>query len=271
MKNVFAYDNYKNLLNNFVNAESSQRGLRTELAKAMGCQAAYLTQVLNSNAELTEDHAFKLTTHLRLSKLEADYFMILVRMSRAGTPDLRDFLEKERQDLLKKNDQIQSRVDSNQVSDAEAFTQRYFSSWIPSSVHIATSGKNFQTVKSLAARFGLPEELVLETLKFLEKHKLVQRTTAQQWVYVGGPLHLPNENTVASNYQINRRLQVIKSLQQDFDSKSIHFSSVFTLDKESYEEIRKLLLASIEKSHKTIHAGGTDEVYGMCVDLFKVI
>jgi uncharacterized protein (TIGR02147 family) len=270
MDSVFKYDNYKLFLNNYVTHKDAPRGLRSAWAKAMGCQAAYLSHVLKSNAELTEDHTFKLTQYLQFSKTEAAYLMTLVRMARAGTPELRKYLEKERQEILAETKKTLSRLDSK-VAGAEEFTKKYFSSWVPSTVHIATSEKKFQTIEALALRLGLSEALVLETMQFLEEHKLVKKEGTKNWVFAGSPLYLPKETSENNAFQLHRRLQVMKSIQQDAGTENIHFSSVFTLDKASYEKVRQLLLESIEKSHKTIHAGGTEEIYGMCIDLYEIV
>jgi hypothetical protein len=192
-------------------------------------------------------------------------------LSRAATQELRKFLQDECKAAQKKNKEVKNRLESNKLSEAEEFIKKYFSSWIPSSVHIATSSKKYQTVETIAQRLGLSEELVLGHLKFLEKHRLVKRESGTAWVFAGGPMHLSKEISVNNTYQLNRRLQVIKSIQQNSNNEDMHFSSIFTLDKKSLEQVRTILLESIEKSHKVIHAGGTDEMYGITIDLFEVV
>lgn len=269
MENVLKYHNYKEFLNNYVNSSTAARGLRTELAKAMGCQAAYLTQVLAEKAELTEDHAYRLARHLNLPRVEFEYLILLVRLARARTQDLRVFLEGERQAILTQTNEVGSRLDSSQPKDI-AFIEKYFSNWIASTIHLATSSEKYQTVEALCARLSLPKKVVLETLDFLEDYKMVQRQ-GSRWSFAGGPLHLDRTTQTSRSFQVHRRLQTIKALQQDDGSENLHFSSVFTLDKETFDELRAAFLDIIEKAHKKIHAGGTDELYAMTIDMFEVV
>lgn len=269
MKKVFDYDNYKDFLDNYVNSASSLRGLRTELAKAMGCQAAYLTQVLTGKAELTEDHAYRLARHLELPKLEFNYLILLVRLARARTNDLRLFLEAERLGMVAEHKEVHSRLESDDVSN-EVFTRKYFSNWFTSAIHIATSSESYQTVEALSARLGLPKKIVLDTLKFLEESNLVQKEGGR-WTFRGGPIHLDRKSDLGRAFQVHRRIQAIKAIQQDDGAENLHFSSVFTLDKDTFQELRKVFLDVIEQSHKKIHAGGTEELYALTLDVFEVV
>lgn len=268
MKKVFKFDNYKDFLNNYVNAKTAPRGLRTQLAKAMGCQTAYMTQVLNGKAELMEDHACRLVAHLELPKLEADYLMLLVRYARARTPELRLYLDNERREMIARSEEVHRRLTSA-PSDDETFIKTYFGSWICSTIHIATSSENYQTIEALSTRLGLPKKIVSENLKFLATFGKVKKN-GDRWVYAGGPLHLDRANPISRGFQAQRRWQVVKSILQGTSSQDLHLSSVFTLDKKTFEELRAEFLDALERAHKKIQAGGTQELYAISVDLFEV-
>src|SRR5437868_6404098 len=141
MKTLFDYDNYSNYLRDYVYGEQTYRGIQAELAKSMGCQAAYFSQVLKGTAELTEDHALKLVQYLGYSELEAEYFILLVRLGRASTPDLASYLEKRRQKLVQQSEDLKNKVESKSLSDVESILSRYFTNWLPSTIHIATSSE----------------------------------------------------------------------------------------------------------------------------------
>ncbi|KHD87784.1 MAG: hypothetical protein OM95_12270 [Bdellovibrio sp. ArHS] len=269
MKTLFDFDNYQDFLSFYVSNPEAPRGLRTELAKAMQCQAAYLSQVLNGKAELTEDHAFKLVNHLGFSNIEKEYFTLLVRISRASGHDLQEYLKKQAAALSKVATKVDYKVIAKNLREDEDFTKYYFSSWIPSTVHIATSSPHYQTTAAISQRLGLPEKKVLDCLQLLAEKQLVGRKGPGEWVYQGGNIHLPKSSPLGVNHQIHNRLQAIKSLQTG-DDKDLHVSAVFTMDKEGFEALKKLFLDSIEKANKRIAASGTEEIYGMCWDLFEV-
>ncbi|MGZ3808308.1 MAG: DUF4423 domain-containing protein, partial [Bacteriovorax sp.] len=103
----------------------------------------------------------------------------------------------------------------------------------------------------------------------LEKFHLVKRE-GMKWIFSGESIHLPKASALNGPYQVSLRTQVIKSIQEQ-SKKDLHFSSVFTIDKKSYKDILDVCNRAIEDSHKVIHESGTEEVYSICIDLFRVI
>lgn len=247
----------------------TKRGFQVRMAKAIGCQAAYLSQVLKGNSELTEDHALKLAIFLNLSGAATEYLVLLVRQSRASTPALRDYLERRRLEIVGEQEEVKSRVRSKSLHVDEATLFRYFSSGLPSLLHIATSSERYCTVEALAARFRLAPERVKEVLAFLEEIHFVEKK-GNGWRYSTAPLHDPRESPANISHQLGRRQQVMRSIEENHPD-DIHFSSVFTLDAATYGTLKSDLLDHIERSHRKIHAGGSDEVYQMCLDLFHAV
>lgn len=261
--------NYKEYIKDLLSQPGVVRGYQSKMAKAMNCQAAYLSQVLRGKVDLTEDHGLKLTQFLKLNDLESDYFLILLRMGRAVTKELKNYLEERRVELLTHRDDLKNKVGAKSARDTEAFLSRYFSSWIPLTLHIATSSAHFQSIEALAQRFNLDESVVKENLFFLEKYHLVERS-GTQWKFSGESIHLPKTSALSEPFQVSLRTQVIKSIQHK-SVNDLHFSSVFTIDKKSYSDILEICNRAIEDSHKVIHQSGTEEVYALSLDLFKVI
>ncbi len=269
MMSVFKYSNYRDLLKDLLYGPDSRRGDQSELAKAMGCQASYLLQVLKGKAELTEDHAIRLAHHLNLGDLQTEYVLLLLRISRAATQDLVQFLEKRRAELFRQQSDLENKVESRPLLDSEQFLSRYFSSWIPSTIHVATSSEKFQNAFAIAERLSLPIGIVEDTLSFLEKHSLIKRQ-GKDFLFNGGSIHLPRRSALNEAHQSSRRIQALRSIQQQ-NNESLHFSSVFTLDEKALKELKHMITQLIESSHKKIHDAGTDEIYAMNMDLFKVV
>src|SRR5206468_2329165 len=87
------YTEYKSFLRDLVKDPKAPRGLQSQLARVMGCQAAYLYQVLHGKVHLTEDQAFKLGRHLEFTAGEWEYFSTLWRIARASSPELIEHLK----------------------------------------------------------------------------------------------------------------------------------------------------------------------------------
>jgi len=268
MKPLIEYSNYRAYLNDLIYGPSSRRGLQTELAKAMGCQAAYLSQVLKEKAELTEDHALKLVTHLRLSDFDSEYFMLMLRMARAGTPELVRYLDQKRQEMARQSHDLSNKIKGKLVSSSEKVLSDYFASWIPSTIHIATSSEKFQSPQAIARHLCLQVENVESVLRFLEQSHLVENRSGQ-YVFAGGSFHLPRSSPLDQTHQTNRRLQALQAIQKN-NPANIHFSSLFTADVETFIEVKKMITQYIEESHRKIHSSGTDNIYSMCLDVFEI-
>jgi uncharacterized protein (TIGR02147 family) len=271
MMNLYDFSNYKDFLKNLVSGEDGYRGLRSELAKAMRCQAAYLTQVINAKADLTEEHGLRLSKHLSFSKLESQYLLLLIRHARASSPELKGYLEVEREEVRLRAQDLRHRVDSQPIAENEKFIIRYFSNWASSAIHVATSSTSYQTVDSLARRLHLANETVTKELQWLEEHGLVRKESGARWSFSGESIHLPKDSSLDSIHHLTRRIQAIQSIQQRRYTDDLHFSSLFTLDHKSFQQLRQLLAGTIEKSQRRIHAGGTDELYEICIDLFQLV
>jgi uncharacterized protein (TIGR02147 family) len=269
MNSPLKYDNYKKYLEDVIKNYPSGRGAQSILAKAMNCQAAYLSQVLRGKVELTEDHAIKLVIFLKLNSLESEYFILLLRLSRAASRELVQYLETKRLEMVAHQHDMENKVRAKTARDSETFLSKYHSSWIPSTIHVSTSSKELQKIENLAERFHLPMDLIEETLLFLEKYSLVKRE-GSRWVFSGESIHLPKSYALNEPFQVSLRTKVIESIQQK-NKENLHFSSTFTIDKSSYKDILEICNRSIEDTHKIIHESGTQEVYCLCLDLFKVV
>jgi uncharacterized protein (TIGR02147 family) len=269
MKVLFESSSYKGFLSSLIYGEGSPRGLQVKYAKAMGCQAAYLSQVLKGKAELSEDHAVRLAGYLGLAPIAFEYFLLLVRLARASTPELKAYLETLRQRLIQDNEETQSRIKSERPEIPEAALQKYFSSWIPSTIHMATSSDAFQTIQALALRLRLSPAKVTQTLLLLEELGAVTQN-GKIWKYSGGPIHFARKMPVNVQHQVSRRNQAIRSIE-DENPEDVHFSSIFTISRATFKGLKAELLDYIERSHQEIHRSESEELYEMCLDLFCVV
>jgi uncharacterized protein (TIGR02147 family) len=264
----FDFNQYRDFLLAVCQSPHAKRGIQTALAKSAGCQASYFSQVLKGKVHLTEDQALGVAGYLVLTYLETEYFLLLIRHAKAGTKKLQEFLG---QTLAKmKNDQLNltKRVGADNVALSNEDIGRYASSWIPSVIHILTSSQNFQSVSKIASRLNLSTAVVTDTLFFLRQMGFVIEERGH-WRFNKGSLHIPKDSPWSSPLQRGRRFLADKSIQENSQD-TLHFSSVFTMDRKDYDELKKMLSNCIEKSHDLIKNSGTEELYCICLDFFTL-
>lgn len=267
MANIFDYKDYRKFLQDLVTKQGPKVFTQVELAKAMECQAAYLSQVLKERADLTEDHGVKLCQYLRLTEAETDYFLLILRWAKAGTPALRKYLEEARQKSHDLHREVESRISSVKNKELNEFNLYYCSSWIPAVLHSATSCESLQTVSSLMQRFGLEKEVVEHHLQHLERFGLVKFEKGR-WIFQGGSLHFSKNSSMDQNFQMSRRLHAMNSIftRQPED---IHYSTLLSVDAPTARKIRDLLINSIENIHKKAEPAPSEEIYSVCLDFFR--
>jgi len=92
-KSIFDYRHYKPYIRLRLGGERKKTGMRAEAARAMSCQTAYLSQILNGTANLSLEQAHALGGFLNHDHDEQEYFWLLIQKERAGTKEFAAFIE----------------------------------------------------------------------------------------------------------------------------------------------------------------------------------
>lgn len=105
MGSIFDFIDYKAYLSSWIEKRpNSGWGARSGMAQAIGCQTAYLSRILNADANLSLEQAETLSEFLQHTEDEAEYFLLLVGRERSGTPALKARFERKIQKM--QNDQL---------------------------------------------------------------------------------------------------------------------------------------------------------------------
>lgn len=266
---IYNYSDYRSYLNAFCQAENAPRGLRAALAREAGCQASYLSQVLKGRVHLTEDQLLGIASHLELSAAETEHMLLMLRFEKAGTAKLKTHLQKAITLSQREQMNLKNRIVADELTQDHEALGIYFSSWIPSAVHLLTSSSHTQTIDSISARLNIPTAKTKETLIFLERFGFIERQD-QRWVHGKRSLHIPKNSAFQIAAQTTRRELAARSIALN-PADAFHFSSVFTIDELDLKELKELFAKLVEKSHKIIQKSGTNRLACVCMDLFEVV
>lgn len=245
------------------------RGLRKQLSAAAGCQPSYLSQALHGRVHLTEEHLAGIAGFLRLKAEEAEYLLLLLRAEKAGNKVLRDMLEAQKAKLLAKQKNLKNRVGAGAAPMSEADIGLYFSTWIPSAVHLLTSDPAYGHAEKIAERLRLPAAKITETLRFLEKLGLVAHGK-KGWAFARSGFHLPKDSPWQSAFQASRRELAARSIALN-PRGATHFSTMFTISPEDLRKLEQLTADFVSSAHQRIHASGTESLAAICIDLFEIV
>lgn len=253
---------YRSFLSLALNEESTERGYKKRVADSIGCQPAYLSQVLQKSVHLTPEQGEKLCHLWSLNDVESEYFFHLLLLGRAGTESLRERLT--RKLTLLRNQWQKKEATYNQPSLQEmdrAFF--YYSQWLHSAIHILLTIPQLQTSESLAAHLKIDLKEINKALNYLEKIGMVLKNE-NRWTVTQASIHSPEENLSTEMHHRNWRLQSIER-GANKDNQSVRYTSIHTISNADFEKIRELLDQMIRNSRKII-AESPEEI-GACMIL----
>ncbi|MGK5082274.1 TIGR02147 family protein [Bdellovibrionota bacterium FG-1] len=267
MISPYSFTDYKEYIHAQIQAHSAERGYRSRLAEAAGCQMSYLSQLLHGTVQLTPDHALGLCSFWGLGENERDYFLELVHLARAGTRALKGLIAQRLEQMKKRAENLADRFNQPRVAEGVREVQ-YYSNWCYSAIHILTTIPAFQTVRAMAQRLFLPESFVEESLIRLEAMGLV-RFHSGRWLATQAQIHLPKESLLNVMNHSNWRQRAALSAQLHQPG-SLHYTAVHSMSREDYERIKDDLLRLIDQSRKVVTDSKEEELVNFNCDWFVV-
>jgi hypothetical protein len=264
---IFDATDYKDYITSRIQEHGRGRGAHGRTAEAAGCKSSYLSQVLHGPAHLTPDQAAGLCEYWSLTDHEAEYFLTLLSLARAGTPALRRRLDRQLTALRERQANLAQRFQrSRGIADADAI-MAYYSSWHYAALHMAVGIETFQTTEQLAARFGLSARMTQSALSTLADLGLVQQTESR-WQRAPIDLHLPRNSPMAANAHSQWRRRAEARYLEDRDS-GLFYTGVHTLAKADIEKLRAIFAEALERSRELIHASPEEELVCVLCDVFR--
>lgn len=262
---LFDAKDYRTYLKTALPTCGANRGQRTSLAHELRVQKGWISAVINGSAELSLEHAFRVSQFLSHSEDERGYFLLLVQHSRAGSKDLQDHFSKKILEIQSRRRELTERI-RTKVKLSEMSQTTYYSSWHYTAVHMCLMIEKLRTPTSVADYLKLPIARVKAVLEFLFSNGLAELKDGH---YYASPtrIHLASNSDFISKHHTNWRMKAIQSLDL-VKKEDLHYSSVMSLSKETAEKIRALLLQSIQSTEPLIRDAKDEDVYVLTIDWF---
>lgn len=264
---IYDYRDYRAFLVDALGGKNKRTGQRGALARHLGCQTAYLSQVLNGTANLNLEQAYRVNQFLSHDSQAADFFLLLVQRERAGTHDLKMYFDEKINETLAKRSEVKSRVMKTRVI-TENDQAYYYSQWYIDAIHMALSIPHLQTVQELAKHFHLEETLVREALEFLVRIGLAT-VNRHRYSIGANHIHLGKESKFLRQLHMNWRLMAIQSLEKRREE-DLHFSGVFSLSRQDVIKIRKQILRLIEENMEVIKPSKEEVLFCNTIDFYEL-
>ncbi|WP_413558431.1 TIGR02147 family protein [Bdellovibrio sp. HCB209] len=271
LPDIYSFTDYKKYLRKWIESHPMKgRGQLSALAKVMNCQTSYLSKVVSGDLNLSVEQALDACSFLSLNESEADYFLNLVSLERAGTVALRQRLKKQVTQMQGEGKRAWAKSDVDQILSSED-QQTYYSSWHYAVVHIAATISQYTTPEKISQAVNLPEDVVAKTLQFLLEKDLVRRLADGSLTFGKRRLHLDSNSLMQTRHHINFRMLSIQNLEKGMKDNNLHYSSVASVAKADVDVIREQISQMIRATREKIRdSEPADELVGLVVDFFKI-
>ncbi len=265
---IFKFRDYKEYLHSL--EEDQGRGFRARIARKLNCQSAYISQVLGSEAHFTLEHADLLNQLLGHSEVQAQYLLLLVQYSRAGSMSLRKHFLKQIEDEQHKRSRLKERLQISGVDDHHQ--SLYYSSWKYPAIHVAISLPDYKSPNTISEALGISLSEVRSILEHLIEMRLIVEDDG--WYSISKHrVHLADNSPFISQHHSHWRYKALESLNHsrpEDQPRRLHYSSVVTLSKTDIDLIREHLVKQIESTKSIIRGSEEEEIYGFNLDFYPV-
>jgi uncharacterized protein (TIGR02147 family) len=265
---IFQNEGYKGYLNaKIASLPRNGRGFKAQLAEKIGCQKAFVSQVLQGESHFNLEHGDKINHALHHDKEEAAFFLLLIQHARAGTESLRRHFQEQIETMREKRAQLKNRLRSDRDLSQEQ-KGKYYSSWIYGAIRVALTVPQFQTKVALIQKLGITEDRLNEAVAFLEEAGLIERRN-EKFLPTALHLHIGNDQDLIVRHHTNWRLRTLDAIANP-QREDLHYSSVVSLSVADAARLKSLILDFIEKSRKIVEASPEEELYTFCADFFAL-
>jgi uncharacterized protein (TIGR02147 family) len=264
---IFEFRKYKDFVNKRIEEmPKGGRGQYRKMANFLSVNSVNVSQVFKGNRHLTPEQACELIEFFGLSELEGQYFLALVELDKAGTPKLKKHIEKNLESLIEKSSDLKHRLkqDTQLTEETKAV---FYSNWYYSGVRLLSSIKDFNSPDAIAAYFNLPLTTVNRVLEFLLQTGLCKMDGDQIKM---GPrsTHLEASSPLVTRHHMNWRVKGMEKMG-NVSPEELFLSLPASLSEKAIKDIRKELVASIERVTGIIDSSTEDSLACLNIDFFK--
>lgn len=266
---IYNFSSYRAYLSDHIaHLPQKGRGEIKRISEAIRIHPTLMSMILTGSRDLTPEQAYDLSSYLQHTDMEADYFLALVQVERAGNQRLKSHLKKNIEKIKTEATKLSNRVEhERKLTDEERAV--YYSSWIYSAIRLfCSTDEKGKTLSEIATRFDLPRQKVSEILNFLSRTGLVfdekdhfQMGVSRIFLEHGSP-HLPR-------HHMNWRVKAMQKVER-ITEKELMFTFPLSISKNDFEKVREELAEVFKKVSGIVKDSPAEEIGCLNVDLFWV-
>jgi uncharacterized protein (TIGR02147 family) len=266
--NLFDYSDYRDYLRAWLEAAKAERSSNlSRLAEVARVHPTFLSHILSGSKHLSLEQAALLSLHLGHTRLEKDYFFVLIHIDRAGLTELKEYwLEKKRQLEAEKNNLGRRFKSHHELTDHQQAI--FYSSWIYIAVWTSIAIDGGQSLEQIAERFQVSRTKAEELLAFLIQIGVCFESGG---VFQMGKthVHVSNDSPFVVKHHSNWRIKAIQRMDSRED-KELFFSAPMSISRKDFEVLRERFNLAIKETVELAKLSAAEDLFCLNIDLFKV-
>ena len=265
--NILLFDDYKQLLRAKIKTMPRRGHGQVDLmAKALGVHQSFVSQVLNTDRNLSDEQAFLICRHFRFTDIESEYFVALVQLGRCTNSGLRELLKK---NLLRIRNQtsISEALDRNITALAEEDKQVFYSNWCYMAVWLLTAVPQMNTVESISRQLHQPQSRIKEIINFLTRVGLCEEKNGKLSIKIKRTL-VTSGSPMLSRHHMNWRLRAMDTLQSSSIG-SVFYTHPMAISEKDAMLIKEILIKTIANIEPLVEPSPAEKIYCLNIDWFE--
>lgn len=266
MKSIYSYDDYRKFTkDSFKELEGGDYGQASKLAKHLDVHTTFVSQVLSGNKFFAPEQGLRVCGFLNLNTIETEYYLLLLQLDRAATPDYRAYLQSQVRALSKDAQKLVNRViHQKRLSKEEQAT--FYTDWIYSAARLSVLlGKT--TIPAISKYLRIPVAIVESVTTFLVEANLL---TLKNGKFGAGVMttHLSSDSPWIKTHHRNWRMKAIESVGGN--QTDLHYTAPMTLSKQDFLKVKEMLVKTINQVDQVLGPSESETLVCFNIDWFHV-
>lgn len=267
---IFGFNNYKKFVNSWVREQpKGGRGQYRRISQALKLSTVSVSQIFNGPKDINLEHAVLLAKLLELNRNEKKYFLLLVQKGRAGSNELKQYLDEEIQEMQRAMRDLRNRI-PNDFTLNETAKATFYSKWQYSAIRLATAISGLNSPDAIADRLKLSRKEVSAILEFLAKNGLCLQNSDGSYCLGPTALHLSIDSPLTKSRHMQWRIKGMEYIENIDTKYELFFTSPMSINFKQLEEFRAELVQVFERLSSRVKNHEADTIACFNVDLFTL-
>lgn len=266
---IFNHSEYRDFLRAWIAALPQKgRGELAKIARHLEVNTTLLSQIMSGSRDFSLEQALVVGQYFGLNKLELEYFLNLVQLSRAGNHLLKKHLHEKLEELRSSSKKLSTRIrHERNLSDSEKSI--FYSSWLYSAVHLYTSiNEKGVTLEDVVQRFELTRAKAAEILHFLCEALLCKESKGRYMMGTQSTF-VPQGSPHLTRHHLNWRVKALEKAETVTENELMYTAQI-SISKKDLAKVRELAVAFIKYVNEIAKPSVAEEIVNLNLDLFEI-